>query len=88
MTNENITPHPTKTMSLERMRISGVRPIVYWMTGLSGSGKSTIAALCEKKLCSRGKLATMLDGDTVRTGLCRGLGFSEEGRLENLRRIA
>lgn len=88
MTNENITPHPTKTSSWERMRISGVRPIVYWMTGLSGSGKSTIAALCEKKLCSRGKLATMLDGDTVRTGLCRGLGFSEEGRLENLRRIA
>ncbi len=88
MTNDNITPHLSNTTTAERMRITGSRPIVYWMTGLSGSGKSTIAALCEKKLCDSGKLASMLDGDTVRSGLCSGLGFSAEGRLENLRRIA
>ena len=89
MSNDNnITPYLTHTPPCDRMRISGVRPTVYWMTGLSGSGKSTIAALCEKKLCEIGKLAMMLDGDTVRSGLCRELGFSEEDRVENLRRIA
>ncbi len=86
--NNNITPYASHTLPCERMRISGTRPIVYWMTGLSGSGKSTIAALCEKKLCEIGKLSMMLDGDTVRSGLCGGLGFSAEDRAENLRRIA
>lgn len=88
MTNDNIIPHKTQTSLAERMRITGSRPIVYWMSGLSGSGKSTIAALCESNLCSSGKLAVMLDGDSMRTGLCSGLGFSEDGRRENLRRIA
>ena len=85
---ENITPHASCVTSAERMRITGSRPAVYWMTGLSGAGKSTIAALVEKKLTERGHAALMLDGDTVRTGLCRGLGFSPEDRHENLRRIA
>ena len=58
------------------------------MTGLSGSGKSTIASRTEKLLSDAGHAVFMLDGDTVRTGLCRGLGFSPEDRAENLRRIA
>ncbi|MBE6723716.1 MAG: adenylyl-sulfate kinase [Ruminococcaceae bacterium] len=85
---ENITPYLSRTSTADRMRITGSRPAVFWMTGLSGSGKSTVAALAEKKLTDAGHAALMIDGDTVRTGLCRGLGFSPEDRRENLRRIA
>jgi len=86
--NENITPHGTSVSQYQRMRITGSRPAVYWMSGLSGSGKSTIAAIFEKKMIESGRACFMIDGDTVRTGLCAGLGFSPEGRRENLRRIA
>ena len=86
--SENITPHKTSVASYERMKITGSRPAVYWMSGLSGSGKSTVAAIFEKKLVDAGHACFMIDGDTVRTGLCAGLGFSPEGRRENLRRIA
>ena len=86
--NQNITPYSSSLTSSDRMRITGARPSVYWMTGLSGSGKSTIAALAEKTLVSKGIAAMMIDGDTVRTGLCAGLGFTTEDRRENLRRIA
>ena len=86
--NENITPHRTSVAQHERMKITGSRPAVYWMSGLSGSGKSTIAAIFEKKMTDAGHACFMIDGDTVRTGLCAGLGFSPEGRRENLRRIA
>ncbi len=85
---DNVTPYLSRASSAERMRITGSRPAVFWMTGLSGSGKSTVAALAEKKLLEAGRAALMIDGDTVRTGLCRGLGFSPEDRHENLRRIA
>ena len=85
---DNITPYLSRASSADRMKITGSRPAVFWMTGLSGSGKSTVAALAEKKLLSAGHAALMIDGDTVRTGLCRGLGFSPEDRHENLRRIA
>ncbi|MCO5230921.1 MAG: adenylyl-sulfate kinase [Chitinophagales bacterium] len=61
---------------------------VLWMTGLSGSGKSTIAKGLEKKLHEAGYLSFVLDGDNVRTGINANLGFSEEDRLENIRRIA
>jgi len=84
----HITPYTTKTDPIRRMRITHSRPAVFWMTGLSGSGKSTIAALFEKMCTDTGHAAFMLDGDTVRTGLCAGLGFSPEDRSENLRRIA
>ena len=84
----NITPYLSRTSTADRMRVTGSRPAVFWMTGLSGSGKSTVAALAEKKLTDAGHAALMIDGDTVRTGLCRGLGFSPEDRHENLRRIA
>jgi adenylylsulfate kinase len=61
---------------------------VVWMTGLSGSGKTTLAKYLERKLQSNGYFTKLLDGDNVRSGLNKGLGFSEEDRLENIRRIA
>ncbi|MBQ4353751.1 MAG: adenylyl-sulfate kinase, partial [Clostridia bacterium] len=86
--NKNITPYLSSVTASDRMKITGARPCVFWMTGLSGSGKSTVAAIAEKMLISEGISAMMIDGDTVRTGLCAGLGFSVEDRHENLRRIA
>ena len=62
--------------------------VVIWMTGLSGSGKSTIARALEQKLHQEGILTKLLDGDNLRTGLNKNLGFSEEDRLENIRRVA
>ncbi len=66
----------------------GQRPCVLWFTGLSGAGKSTIANLVEKRLQSLGRHAYMLDGDNVRHGLNRDLGFTDADRVENIRRIA
>ncbi|MFN3848510.1 MAG: adenylyl-sulfate kinase [Spirosomataceae bacterium] len=62
--------------------------VVIWMTGLSGSGKTTIAKNLEKKLHDEGKVCRVLDGDILRTGLNSNLGFSEEDRIENIRRVA
>ena len=61
---------------------------VFWLYGLSGSGKSTLANAVERKLVERGVVTKLLDGDNVRSGLNRDLGFSDEDRLENIRRIA
>jgi adenylylsulfate kinase len=61
---------------------------VIWLTGLSGSGKSTIALELEKKLFTIGYFSQVLDGDNIRSGICNNLGFSEEDRKENIRRIA
>jgi adenylylsulfate kinase len=61
---------------------------VIWMCGLSGSGKSTLAARLDQELYKRGYLSQVIDGDVVRNGLNKGLGFSEEDRYENLRRVA
>ena len=84
----NITPYLSRVEKRDRLRITHSRPVVFWMTGLSGSGKSTIASAFEARCIAEGHAAFMLDGDTVRTGLCAGLGFSPEDRSENLRRIA
>ncbi len=65
----------------------GQQPMVLWFTGLSGSGKSTIANLVERRLFAAGKRSTILDGDNVRHGLNRDLGFTEADRIENIRRI-
>lgn len=61
---------------------------VWWLTGLSGSGKTTVANALKEQLDKMGEKTIILDGDVVRTGLCEDLGFSPEDRLENLRRIA
>ena len=71
-----------------RSRIKGQRPGVLWFTGLSGSGKSTIANLVEKQLMALGRHSYLLDGDNVRHGLNRDLGFTEADRVENIRRVA
>ena len=67
--------------------LKGQRPAVLWFTGLSGAGKSTIANLVEKRLVARGKHTFLLDGDNVRHGLNRDLGFTEADRIENIRRV-
>ncbi len=66
----------------------GQRPGVVWFTGLSGAGKSTIANLVEKRLHAMGRHTYLLDGDNVRHGLCKDLGFTEADRVENIRRVA
>ena len=71
-----------------RAALKGQKPAVLWFTGLSGSGKSTIANLVEKALAAQGRHTMILDGDNVRHGLNRDLGFSEADRVENVRRIA
>ena len=67
--------------------LKGQKPAVLWFTGLSGSGKSTIANLVEKRLAARGRHTFLLDGDNVRHGLNRDLGFTEADRIENIRRV-
>ncbi len=71
-----------------RAAIKGQVPRCLWFTGLSGSGKSTIANLVEKRLLASGHHTYLLDGDNVRHGLNRDLGFSAEDRVENIRRVA
>jgi bifunctional enzyme CysN/CysC len=71
-----------------RAQLKGQKPCVLWFTGLSGSGKSTVANLVEKKLHAMGHHTYLLDGDNVRHGLNRDLGFTEEDRVENIRRVA
>jgi adenylyl-sulfate kinase len=88
MPANNITPHHSGVSADARRKITGSVPAVFWMSGLSGSGKSTVAVQFERRMTEEGCAAFMIDGDTVRTGLCEGLGFSPEDRHENLRRIA
>ena len=86
---ENIYPIKDRMESrTDKERILGQRGLTIWFTGLSGSGKSTVAIALESILSSRGYLCRILDGDNIRTGLNSNLGFSEEDRNENIRRIA
>lgn len=71
-----------------RSALKKQHPVVIWLTGLSGAGKSTIANALETELLALGKHTYLLDGDNVRAGLCGDLGFSDQDRKENIRRIA
>src|SRR5271154_5968812 len=84
----NITWAHGQITRQDRQRLLGQRGAIIWMTGLSGSGKSTIAAVLEATLLERGRLAYRLDGDNIRHGLNKNLGFSAEDRAENIRRIS
>ena len=83
----NIHRQPLEVSRETHAALKGQRPAVLWFTGLSGSGKSTIANLVEKKLAARGRHTFLLDGDNVRHGLNRDLGFTEADRIENNRRV-
>ena len=83
----NITWHAGQIERADRERLLGQRGVTIWLTGLSGSGKSTIAVAAEAALVERGRLAYVLDGDNIRHGLNHNLGFSPEDRTENIRRI-
>ncbi len=84
----NIVWHEHKVGKGEREKLLGQKGVVIWFTGLSGSGKSTVANEVAYRLHKEGKLAYVLDGDNVRHGLNKNLGFSPEDRAENIRRIS
>ncbi len=83
----NLVWHEQKVSKTERSALKKQRPCVLWFTGLSGSGKSTLANALEAKLFQLGHHTYLLDGDNVRHGLNRDLGFSDTDRIENIRRI-
>ena len=83
----NIAWHQGAVNRDDREKLNGHRGATVWLTGLSGSGKSTIAVDLEKRLCERSVRTYILDGDNIRHGLNKNLGFSPEDRTENIRRI-
>ncbi|OHV79336.1 adenylyl-sulfate kinase [Ensifer sp. LCM 4579] len=85
---KNVHWHDLDVNKAARSAIKHQRPAILWFTGLSGSGKSTIANALERSLHARGKHTYVLDGDNVRHGLNRDLGFSDADRVENIRRVA
>ena len=84
----NIVWHQSSVTRQRREEANRHRSMALWFTGLSGSGKSTLAHAVEERLFSMGARTYVFDGDNVRHGLCRDLGFSREERTENIRRIA
>ena len=89
MAENNIYPIFDKILNrADREKLLNHKAKVIWFTGLSGSGKSTLASALEKELYSRGIHSKLLDGDNIRTGINNNLGFSEEDRNENIRRIS
>ena len=87
MSESNIVWHPHPVTKENRSVQKKQRPCVLWFTGLSGAGKSTIAGAVEQKLYELGHHTYLLDGDNVRHGLNKNLGFTDEDRVENIRRI-
>ena len=85
--SKNLTWHEGQVSRSERESLLGQRGATIWLTGLSGSGKSTLAVAAEKKLHDQGRITYILDGDNIRQGLNKNLGFSPEDRTENIRRI-
>ncbi len=89
MTTDNIHPEFSRMLNREdKEDLLKQSAKVFWLYGLSGSGKSTLANALERKLSEKGYYTVLLDGDNIRSGLNKGLGFSDEDRLENIRRIA
>jgi adenylylsulfate kinase len=86
--SQNIVRSGSLVSAEERRTLMGQRGVTVWLTGLSASGKSTIARQLEKQLVGQGRPCYILDGDNIRHGLNRDLGFSMEDRQENIRRIA
>ncbi len=86
--SQNITVQHVDVNKQARQQLKNQKPCVLWLTGLSGAGKSTIANMVEKKLYARGNHTYLLDGDNVRHGLNKDLGFTDADRVENIRRIA
>ena len=86
--SKNLFPHNNYVNSTLRKKLIKQQPLLIWLSGLSGSGKSTIANELEKKLYENGCLSYLLDGDNIRVGLNNDLDFTDEGRKENIRRIA
>jgi bifunctional enzyme CysN/CysC len=83
----NVHLHKTETTKTARSLLKGHKPAILWFTGLSGAGKSTIANLVEQRLARRGVHTYLLDGDNIRHGLSKDLGFSDAERVENIRRV-
>ena len=88
MTTENIFEQKVDITKVDRSKLKKQKPCVLWFTGLSGAGKSTIANALDKRLHEMGRHTYLLDGDNVRHGLSKDLGFTDEDRVENLRRVA
>ena len=87
-TPKNLFPHKHFVSAELRRKLIKQKPLLIWLSGLSGSGKSTIANELEKKLYHNGFLSYLLDGDNIRIGLNKDLGFSDDDRKENIRRIS
>jgi bifunctional enzyme CysN/CysC len=85
---DNIHWQAVDIHKVARASLKGQKPFILWFTGLSGAGKSSIANLVEKKLHSLGRHTYLLDGDNVRHGLNRDLGFTDADRVENIRRVS
>lgn len=83
----NVTWHEHRVSSADRQKLNGHKVAVLWFTGLSAAGKSTVANTVDHKLHARGIHTYILDGDNIRMGLNKNLGFSAEDRTENIRRI-
>lgn len=88
ISNQNIVQHASHVAPSERASLLGQQPLTLWLTGLSAAGKSTLAYALERALIDAGRACYVLDGDNVRHGLNRDLGFSSDNRSENIRRIA
>ena len=87
MSSSNIVKQQYKISQADRIQLLQQKPLIIWLTGLSGSGKSTIADSLEQLLHENGFKTYLLDGDNIRHGLNKNIDFSEEGRKENIRRI-
>ena len=88
MKNRTVVRHAGHVTAADRAQLLRQQPVTIWLTGLSGAGKSTLAFALERHLIAHGRACYVLDGDNIRHGLNKDLGFSHENRTENIRRVA